>query len=357
MIQSFFPLANCLSRISAQWRQCAVLAAALYTGGAAAGLTAQPAPVPVPSAPVPVPASAPVQSAAGAWSGRVVHLIGFENVKPKASGTLTIDETGLRFAQPKGVVTLGAPALLAASAGGERVELWGTKGRVLRAVIPYGGGSVLAAFAHHHIGLLTVEYRQPDGSRHAAVFALPKAEMDRALAALPKFAAPEPEVATPHCEQEAMDRAGVLVIEPDWTSSDVPEAYRALLSESLVARLKSSDAGLHVYRYGQPIAGGGCARYTIRLSATRFNAGNQVLRVALGPAGMFVGTTRFAMHVTVHDAATREEKSDSIAVSLRGQSESYGIAAKEAKKIAGQFAKMRSETQRAGMTATASRIR
>lgn len=283
------------------------------------------------------------------WSGKAQHMIGLIDAKQKQDGILTIDSAGVSFQGKKRMFTLAPSSLIAASSGGERVELWGTKGQILRSVIPDGGGLLLAAFAHHRVGMLTIEYRGADGSRHAAVFLVPEDETHKALSSFPKLVAQEPSEAARGCNQAHIDQQAVQVLEPDWNASDIPVAYRALLYENLIARLEKQNSASHVYRYGQTISGEGCPRYTIRLAASTFSAGNQVQRAAMGPAGMFVGATKIGMNATVRDEVTHQEHSEPITTALRGQSESFGVTAKEAKKIAGKFAKMKKNFEQKGL--------
>lgn len=286
-------------------------------------------------------AAAGAQEVSGQWSGKAQHMIGLTGVKPKEDGLLTSNAMGVSFQGKQQTVVLAPASLIAASSGSERVELWGTKGQILRSIIPDGGGILLAAFAHHRVGMLAIEYRAGDGSHHAGVFLLPESEIHKALESFPQRALPDPPAATEACQSGAMDPQGVQVFEPDWNTSVIPMAYRALLYENLIGRLEKQKNLRHVYRYGQQIAGDGCPRYTIRLAAANFHAGNQVQRVVMGPAGMFVGATKISMNATMRDEVTHQEFNDPIKTSIRGQSECYGVAAQEAKKIAGKFAKMR----------------
>jgi len=304
-----------------------------------------------------VAATAGAQTTNPTWSGKAQHMLGLDDIKPKHGGKLTIDGSGLRFESSQAQAVVAAPQLIAINEGGERMELWGTKGQILRMFIPNGGGIALAAVAHHRVGLLTVEYRQPDGARRAAVFALPESEVHRAVQTLRQLTVPMPEAVLPSCLDATWDRQAVRVVETDWTSSDVPEAYRALLNEALVNQLRKKDKKLEVYRYGQLAPDGVCARYTLQLTASRFAAGNQVQRSAMGPIGLVVGTTKISMNAVVRDEQTRAEQKESIATSVRDQSESYSVMAKEAKKIAGHFLKIKSGFEKRHAVASPNQVR
>jgi hypothetical protein len=45
-----------------------------------------------------------------------------------------------------------------------------------RAATPYGGGRVIALFAHKKYEIVTVKYRDSDGGFHGAIFQLNKGE-------------------------------------------------------------------------------------------------------------------------------------------------------------------------------------
>lgn len=281
------------------------------------------------------------QEVTAQWSGKVQHVMGLTGIRPKEDGRLTINAAGVSFQSKQHTTALGPAALVSASTGSERVELWGTKGQILRSIIPDGGGILLAAFAHHRVGMLAIEYRAEDGSHHAGVFLLPEGEAHKALESMPQHATPAQPAVAESCQGGAMDPQAVLVLEPDWNTSVIPMAYRALLYENLIGRLEKQKNLRHVYRYAQPVSQDGCPRYTIRLSAANFHAGNQVQRVVMGPAGMFVGATKISMDATMRDEVTHQETNEPIKTAIRGQSECYGVAAQEAKKIAGKFAKMK----------------
>jgi hypothetical protein len=292
------------------------------------------------------------QTTSSAWTMKIKHMIGLTDISPQEDGVMTIGTTGVTFQGKQHTAAIASSSLIAASSDTERVELWGTKGQILRSVIPDGGGILLAAFAHHRVGMLTIEYRKADGGRHAAVFLVPEEEMHNALGSFPQPASLEPAEATGDCSMGHVDQQAVQVLEPDWNTSDVPVAYRVLLYENLISRLERQNGLKHVYRYGQRISNEGCPRYTIRLAASTFTAGNQVQRAAMGPAGMFVGATKISMNATVSDEMTRKEFNESIKTAIRGQSESFGAPAKEAKKIAGKFAKMKKDFEKQSVDLT-----
>jgi hypothetical protein len=99
----------------------------------------------------------------------------------KEKGTLAVSATGLSFTSKVTNSVIPLPSIIAVGAGNQRVELWGMKGRILRMAIPNGGGLAAAAFMHHRVDMLTVEFNDSTGAYHGAVFFLPAKEADDAL--------------------------------------------------------------------------------------------------------------------------------------------------------------------------------
>jgi hypothetical protein len=114
------------------------------------------------------------QSNPSDWSSsQAEHVFGLPGAETKEKGTLLITTTDIVFAGEKNHSAIPLQSIVAVSAGDERVELWGWKGRILRAAIPDGGGLVAATFMHHKVGMLTVEFSDVHGAYHCAVFFLP----------------------------------------------------------------------------------------------------------------------------------------------------------------------------------------
>src|SRR5438105_7963660 len=131
------------------------------------------------------PAGASIQPVVAEWSSSAAqHVYGLTGAKAKENGTLKITASGLSFAGKTSNATIRLDSIVAVGAGDERVELWGMKGRILRAAIPNGGGLVAATFMHHRVDMLTVEFSDSRGGYHAAVFYLPANEAQRAVETL-----------------------------------------------------------------------------------------------------------------------------------------------------------------------------
>ena len=76
-------------------------------------------------------------SAAVEWTSREAqHVYGLPDAKAKDKGSLTLSGTDLSFTGKAGSSSIPRRSIIAVSAGNQRVEIWGMKGRVLRMVIP-----------------------------------------------------------------------------------------------------------------------------------------------------------------------------------------------------------------------------
>lgn len=295
-------------------------------------------------------AAAPPSAAVEWQATSAQHAYGFPEVKPNKKGTLTLDAAGLTFTGKATNTTLPRASITAVSAGNDRVELWGTGGRLLRMAIPQGGGLAAAAVMHHRVDMLTVEFHDTHGGMHSAVFYLPATEADKALThfTVPPVVA-EPVVAE-GCGTNPVDPRSVLVKRPEWKSVEVPAAYRALVYEHMVDRLKAvKDVG-SVYREGEIVHGMACPHYTIAVAIEGYKKGNQVVRAATGPIGMFTSATQMRFAVTYSDAMAASVKTEEIKAAVRTESESTGVADVVAKKLAKQYDQLLKEQAK---TATA----
>lgn len=283
------------------------------------------------------------------WTvNRAQLMYGLPEMKPKQKGTLRLDPQGLTFTG-RSVYRIPHVSILAISNGTERVELWGLKGRILRMAIPNGGGIAAAGFMHHKESSLTVEFRDPLGGYHAAVFLMPLNDAERVMAAFtPRGdvqegiqALTEAATAAPVEKKDACEglvpRAGsVLVAAPVWQQVEVPASYRALVYEHMVDRMQRVKGVTQVLREGEPGPHRGCPETTVRISIVSFRQGSQVKRAVMGPAGMFAGTTQMVFHVTMEGQGGLHVAED-VKATVRGESESKNVADGVAKKVAKSF--------------------
>jgi hypothetical protein len=211
---------------------------------------------------------------------------------------------------------------------------------LFRMTIPDGGGLAAAAVLHHRQDMLTVEFNDARGGSHAAVFFLPAHEADRALQSFALIPAPPRTASIAACQNPSIESNSVLVAAPNWDQAQVPAAYRALVYEHLVDRLRKTKEVGHVYRDGEGNAERGCPQYTVHIAITAFKEGSSVKRAYLGPVGMFMGTTQMKFNVTFTDASGKESSKEQIAATMRGESESTNVADHVAKNVAKHYANM-----------------
>ncbi len=282
--------------------------------------------------------TADTQSQIVEWTSHgVQHVNGLPDAKPKDKGTLTLSATALRFTGKASSSMIPRQSVTAVSAGNQRVEIWGVKGQILRAVIPNGGGVAAAMVMHHRVDMLTVEFTDGRGGYHGAVFFLPANEATRALESFSKTPIVPREPQGNGCQDGFVRPHSLLLSAPIWDQAEVPAAYRALVYERLLDRLRQVKGIDHVYRDGENNARQGCPEYTMQLSISGFKEGNQVKRAILGPAGFFVSTTQMTFDATVTDASGKVNMREQIKATVRGETESTNVATDVAKKLAKQY--------------------
>jgi hypothetical protein len=116
--------------------------------------------------------SATPQDLLGSTIPGVKSVIGLENIKPGTTGTLASLPTGLEFATEKGKADIATTSIQDVFTGQEsRQDVSGVGGTLVEAAIPYGGGRFVSLFSHK-VDVLTVEYVDPNGGFHGAIFVL-----------------------------------------------------------------------------------------------------------------------------------------------------------------------------------------
>lgn len=270
-------------------------------------------------------------------STHAVHVLGMPDVNAKENGTLTITPQYLKFIGKSGSSVIDRPSIVALSTGNERVELWGMKGRLMRMAVPYGGGAAFATFMHHQRDMLTVEFVDDQGRYHGSVFFLPGDEAKQALHMIPSSPARR-NVSNASCSIASAKPNSILVRQPTFGQTDVPVAYRVLVYEQILNRLRQDAPNTEVHRDGAMDSQESCSQYTMRLSATAFKPGSQVKRASMGPVGFFVGTTQITLDLEIADAKGTIVVRDQIKATQRGESESMNVIEKIAKQVVKKWA-------------------
>ncbi len=292
-----------------------------------------------------VPPPVPAQDGSGStstWQSKdAKHIFGFPDIKANKKGNLVLGADSLTFTDKSANTSIERNSITSVSAGNERVELWGFTGRILRSAIPYNGDMVAAAVMHHRIDMLTVEFRDKRGADHSAVFFLPANEAQRALQSFALTPIPPQKLTTPPCQDASTEPKSVLVLRPDWDQADVPAAYRSLVYEHVIDRLRRTKNAGQIYRDGDDSTHtAGCPQYTVRMSIKTFKEGSSVKRSMFGSLGYFVGTTQIKFDVTISDASGRINNKEEIKATIRGQTESTNVADSFAKSVAKRYSKL-----------------
>ncbi|CAN5586098.1 hypothetical protein BH10ACI4_BH10ACI4_08920 [soil metagenome] len=283
-----------------------------------------------------------IQSAGapGLWSApNVEHISGLPDAKPHKKGTLSLTADKLTFKGKTIDTSIPRSSITAASAGNERVEMWGLTGRLMRMGMQYGGGYVTAAVLHHRIDMLTVEYNDARGGSHSAVFFL---GANLATAALESFAL---QAKTPHatlaldCENALTEPSSIYIAAPDWNGAEVPAVYKGLIYEHLIERFRRAKSLDKVYREGETMPRGLCPRYTVNLTITGFKEGSSVKRAMFGPVGMFVGTTQMVFDAELSDRTGIVKIKEQVKTTVRGEKESTNVADSVAKTLVKKYEK------------------
>ena len=128
-----------------------------------------------------------------------------------------------------------------------------------------------------------------------------------------------------------MQPGSVLVLASKQPATDVPAAYRALVYEHLIDRLRDLHGVRVVYREGQAIDHENCSQFKVQVVIAGFQLGSQVLRASTGPLGMFLAPTELKMDVTFTDTFTGQCTEEHFKSTVRDDSESTTVAGKAAR--------------------------
>jgi hypothetical protein len=116
--------------------------------------------------------STPPMNLPGSMIPDVKCVIGLEDIKPGAKGTLASLPNGLEFTAGKRKADIAISSIQDVFTGQEsRQDVGGMSGTLVKAAIPYGGGRVVSLFTHN-VDVLAVEYVDSNGGFHGAIFVL-----------------------------------------------------------------------------------------------------------------------------------------------------------------------------------------
>jgi hypothetical protein len=110
-------------------------------------------------------------------SVHATHLIGFEDARSNATGTLTIHEDALQFQRNgKPAAEIKIASVQDIFLGGESKQIGGVPMAVGKAAVPFSGGRVVSLFAHKKYDTLSLEYVDANGGIHGAIFLVEKGQ-------------------------------------------------------------------------------------------------------------------------------------------------------------------------------------
>ena len=123
---------------------------------------------------------APGQTAPPAPDNSARLVIGLDETKKNAMGSLTIHDGAIEFKTGKTGQEVSTKVPVASVEdvfiGTESTQVRGktaTTVKVAAHAAPYGSGRALSLMMRNKVDILTVSYHDPDGSLHGAIFALP----------------------------------------------------------------------------------------------------------------------------------------------------------------------------------------
>jgi len=102
-------------------------------------------------------------------SVEAVQVIGLAGLKQNTKGNLKVENGSLSFASSKNTCEVPAASIedVVTAADSQRV-IGGTVGTISR-LAPYGGGTALSLL-RSKVDIITIQYRDPDGGLHGAIF-------------------------------------------------------------------------------------------------------------------------------------------------------------------------------------------
>jgi hypothetical protein len=264
----------------------------------------------------------------------VVHVAGLTEVKPDVKGSLLVTADDLVFSNEAVRANIPRIRIMNVFVGDQRTEPWGTTGRVVRKVIPYGGGAALGALTNGQVDLLTVESLDEHGGYHGVVFAVPFQKAAAIREQLLANLAPPVRKLAPSCSEGGSRPKSVLLAPIALSGIELPDEYRILLYEQLYKQLTMHNPSDSFLRTGDLSSGPGCTAWTLRVTVNGFKKGNRALRASTGPVGMFVGTTSLSFDIHLEDAQEKTVFDTQMKKSDRSDSDSLGLAEGIAKSVA-----------------------
>jgi len=107
---------------------------------------------------------------------KVRCLMGLDNIKRNAHGTLTLEQDSMQFNTGQTVAKVPVKSIDDIFSGAEMTQSGGTVGALTKVALPYGGGRALSLLLRSKIDILTLTYRDENGGFHGVILTLPKGQ-------------------------------------------------------------------------------------------------------------------------------------------------------------------------------------
>ena len=101
-----------------------------------------------------------------------VQVIGLVGLKQNTKGNLKVENGSLTFASPKNICAVPAASIQDVVTGADSQRVIGGTVGTLSRLAPYGGGTALSLL-RSKVDIITIQYRDPNGGLHGAIFTMP----------------------------------------------------------------------------------------------------------------------------------------------------------------------------------------
>ena len=119
-------------------------------------------------------AAAPCTQTSGS-SLHLKHILGFEGISKNANGNLSVRDGYLRFEKSATSSTqIPISSIQGLTLAEQDRQVGGVPLMLMKTAAPYGGGHVISLFSHKKYDTVTLEYVDPNGGFHGAIFQLNK---------------------------------------------------------------------------------------------------------------------------------------------------------------------------------------
>src|SRR5271157_4157869 len=112
-----------------------------------------------------------------------VQVIGLAGIKQNTKGNLKAENGSLSFASSKITCDVSADSIQDVLTGADSQRVVGGTVGTLSRLAPYGGGTALSLL-RSKVDIITIQYRDPNGGLHGAIFTMPVGKAESVKEAL-----------------------------------------------------------------------------------------------------------------------------------------------------------------------------